>query len=298
MAELTADLAPKVVEACAANAEGLAAAFGRALDGEYVVKAGDPRPRGEIADEALAGGGLLLTVAAGSAGLLAALPTSSGLIPGGAKAPDAEGEAKLTTLAEEMGSLLLPEGLSTAGHQAAWSDDLLAAVERSAPADDAIGLTIEVARGETLGQLTLLWPVSRPEAALTDGGEAATGQGAAVDPVGTTTPGGPAAPFGKLISDLRDLPPNSLNALRVEVPVSVCLAGRKMAVEEVIGLGPGSIISFEKRCDDPVEVCVGDRPIAEGSPVKVGDLFGVKLQGMILPSERFRPLLPAERSHD
>ena len=46
-------------------------------------------------------------------------------------------------------------------------------------------------------------------------------------------------------------------------------------------LGPGSIIKFEKTCDEPLDLCVGGRPIAQGEVVKVGDKFGVKISGLV-----------------
>jgi flagellar motor switch/type III secretory pathway protein FliN len=48
-----------------------------------------------------------------------------------------------------------------------------------------------------------------------------------------------------------------------------------------VELGPGSIIKFEKTCDEPLEVAVGDRTIAHGEVVKVGDKFGVRIAALV-----------------
>jgi flagellar motor switch protein FliN/FliY len=69
--------------------------------------------------------------------------------------------------------------------------------------------------------------------------------------------------------------------LQIQVPVQVTLASQRKSIQEIIELGPGSIIKFDKTCDDPLELCVGDRPIAVGEVVKVGDKFGLKISGLV-----------------
>ncbi len=74
------------------------------------------------------------------------------------------------------------------------------------------------------------------------------------------------------------------------MPITVCLASKKQAVSEIVALGPGSIIMFDKACDAPLELTVAEHPIATGEAVKVGEKFGLKITQMILPEERFRPV--------
>jgi flagellar motor switch/type III secretory pathway protein FliN len=80
--------------------------------------------------------------------------------------------------------------------------------------------------------------------------------------------------------------------LKIETPIVVALASTRMSVSKILELGPGSIIQFEKSCDEPLVLEVGGQPIAEGETVKVGEKFGLRLTAMILPSERFMPLSP------
>jgi flagellar motor switch protein FliN len=65
--------------------------------------------------------------------------------------------------------------------------------------------------------------------------------------------------------------------LRIEVPVTVTLAAQRKPIQEILELGPGSIVKFEKTCDEPLELAVGDRVIATGEVVKVGDKFGLRV---------------------
>lgn len=78
--------------------------------------------------------------------------------------------------------------------------------------------------------------------------------------------------------------------LCVEVPVVVTLARTSMAVENVLKLVPGVMIQFDKACDSPLTVEVGDQCIAEGEVVKVGDKFGLRVSSILPPGERFIPL--------
>lgn len=75
--------------------------------------------------------------------------------------------------------------------------------------------------------------------------------------------------------------------LCVEVPVVVTLARTSMPVEKILRLVPGVMIQFDKNCDTPLEVEVGDQKIAEGEVVKVGDKFGLRVSNVLPPDERF-----------
>jgi flagellar motor switch protein FliN/FliY len=61
----------------------------------------------------------------------------------------------------------------------------------------------------------------------------------------------------------------------------VTLASQRKSVQEILELGPGSIVKFEKTCEEPLELSVGGRTIAEGEVVKVGDKFGVRISGLV-----------------
>lgn len=65
--------------------------------------------------------------------------------------------------------------------------------------------------------------------------------------------------------------------LRMEVPVIVKLADRKLTLQEVMRLGPGAIIEFFKASDQPLELLVNNKTIAIGDAVKIGENFGLKI---------------------
>ncbi len=82
----------------------------------------------------------------------------------------------------------------------------------------------------------------------------------------------------------------SRSLLKVQVPVTVTLAAKKQSIGKIIELVPGSIIAFDKSCDEMLELEVSGHPIAEGECVKVGDKFGLRVTSLILPDEQLQSL--------
>ena len=73
-----------------------------------------------------------------------------------------------------------------------------------------------------------------------------------------------------MASDLQTL-------LRLEVPVIVKLADRKLLLSEVMRLGVGAIIEFVKSSSEPLELLINNKTIAVGETVKVGENFGLRI---------------------
>jgi flagellar motor switch protein FliN/FliY len=98
------------------------------------------------------------------------------------------------------------------------------------------------------------------------------------------------------IDDFSQLPGYARSLLRIDVPVSVRLASKKESVQEIIELAPGSIIKFDKACDQPLHLYVGDQEVAAGEAVKIGDCFGFRLSQLLMPKEHFHPVLRPKAS--
>ena len=89
----------------------------------------------------------------------------------------------------------------------------------------------------------------------------------------------PASDESNVPATVGDLHPSyAQNLLNIEVPVSVTLAMKKQPLAQIVELAPGSIIQFEKSCEEMLELCVGDHCIARGLAVKVGEKFGLRSQ--------------------
>jgi flagellar motor switch protein FliN/FliY len=89
------------------------------------------------------------------------------------------------------------------------------------------------------------------------------------------------APVTAIDAELGQLPTYARGLLHISVPVHVTLASQRKSVQEIIELGPGSIVKFDKTCDEPLELFVGNRPFARGEVVKVGDKFGLRIRGLV-----------------
>jgi flagellar motor switch protein FliN len=88
------------------------------------------------------------------------------------------------------------------------------------------------------------------------------------------------------------LPTYAQNLLYVRVPVSVTLAQKKQSIKQITELAPGSLIQFDKSCEEALDLCVGDHRIAQGLAVKVGEKFGLRVNELTPPVERLRSLRP------
>jgi flagellar motor switch protein FliN len=118
--------------------------------------------------------------------------------------------------------------------------------------------------------------------AATEQPAAATGQAvAAPEAAAAMATPAPAPAVSAIEAELSRLPIYARGLLRIRVPVQVMLASQRKSIQEITELGPGSIVKFDKTCDQPLELRVGDRTIAQGEVVKVGDKFGLKISTLV-----------------
>ena len=290
MADLNPEIAALVVEACKANAAEAAGALGRALGGTFTLEVGEA---GSFDAGAAPAGfdspGLMLLFRVGDVGMAVALPAASGLVPDWCAAPDATGESKLATLAQELSMLLVPDSIEVGEFKARRIDDLAAAIDRAKVGAEAAQVVIELNAGEKSGQLSLIWPLESPTELLP-----AVEEAPSAVPIKPAKPQSAAAAAKGLKAPaargLESLPKYSQSLLKIQVPVSVQLASKKELVQEVITLAPGSIIKFEKGCEELLQMIVGEHTIAEGEAVKIGDKFGFRVTSMLMPREHFVPV--------
>ena len=78
--------------------------------------------------------------------------------------------------------------------------------------------------------------------------------------------------------------------LDVPLEVTVEIGRTRLALRELLQLGPGAVVELSKAAGDHVDVLVNGRPIARGHAVTVNDKFGVRLTDIISPSERIAGL--------
>jgi len=293
MAELGRDIVAEVCETCKACAAEAAEAFARALGAEVQLSVGEA---GSIDTGALpeqfSGPGLAIVLTVGKTGALVLLPESSGLLPDWYGNPDSTGKSKLATLAQELGLVLLPEDYVPDAFRALKVDRLDKALDQAGVSDGAAMLPLEISRVgvETAGAAYLIWPAANPAAVSGPAAKTAKAPDAPTrrppEPKKAAPPRGTRPPA----STVEDLPLYSRSLLRIQLPVVVTLARKREPVSRIVKMGPGSIIQFEKSCEETLDMEIGGLSVATGEAVKVGDKFGLRISSMILPEERFTPV--------
>lgn len=74
--------------------------------------------------------------------------------------------------------------------------------------------------------------------------------------------------------------------MALEVPLVVVLGECKIMINDIIEWIPGSIIELGKEADEDLEVRANNRPIGEGSAVKIGENFGIQFNFIGDPKDR------------
>ena len=299
MPEFTPEIVSDVVQACGAAADEAAEAFGRALDlVEAKLSVGEPaNVETQSLPEGFDGPGLVVVLTVEDSAALLLIPQKDGIVPEWCEAPDPTGQSKLQTLAQELGMTLLPEQFMPTDFAAGWAKTLAGAIARGGVVDGAAMVPLELAGQEKSGTAMLIWPVTKPAAVLGGAAKPAAETPAketeAPQPKPQARLGAAACPRQGGVSagvQFGDLPNYSRSLLKIEVPVVVTLAEKRQPLGKIIELGPGSIIHFEKSCEEMLQLDIGGRRVAMGEAIKVGDKFGLRITSMVLPEERFTPV--------
>ena len=98
-----------------------------------------------------------------------------------------------------------------------------------------------------------------------------------------TASAAPAAPEFGQIDDAADVvDPAALSVLYdLALPVTIELGRSRMAVQDLLKLGRGSVIQLDRLAGEPIDVFIGDRRFAEGEVVVVGEHFAVRITRII-----------------
>lgn len=70
--------------------------------------------------------------------------------------------------------------------------------------------------------------------------------------------------------------------LSIKTPVNVTLARKKVPLDRIVDLVPGSMLTFDAHCDEPLTLEAGGKPIATGETVKIGDKFGLRIREILV----------------
>ncbi|MDR1270223.1 MAG: FliM/FliN family flagellar motor switch protein [Planctomycetaceae bacterium] len=310
MADLNSSAVNSFIEAVKNGASEAASAFARTFDTAITIQPGNGSEfQSDVLSSKITGKGLALLLMFGGQGIAILIPDSTGLIPAWCDHPDATGKSKLSTFAQEWGMNLVPEDFFPEDFQAAVIRDLMQGVEQAQPAWESASLELLIGKpdGNSV-PVYMVWPLTKPDQLLLE--KPKTNETILPEPptfnsgnpnlIGNGVPefdpfAGPVfetPAFGNLQGKHRsvdDLPGFSRSVLKIKIPVAAVLARAQKSIKTILELGVGSVIQFDKSCDDFLEVEVGQSvTIATAEAIKVGDKFGFRIHSIMLPEERFR----------
>jgi flagellar motor switch/type III secretory pathway protein FliN len=221
-------------------------------------------------------------------------------VPSWCAAPDATGKSKLATLAQELGMNLLPETFMPEDFKTARVESLSEALVRSEISGQAQAILLNLSSPEgKQGIARLIWPLAKPLEMFNSAAKVKPESKPVTVQQFSLPMEEPAQPQPRTVQ-FKTLPPRTLpsyskSLLKIKVPVIVTLAEKKQPLSQIVEMGPGMIIQFEKSCEEMLELEIGERKVAAGEAIKVGDKFGLRITSIILPEERFDPVKPKKR---
>jgi flagellar motor switch protein FliN/FliY len=78
--------------------------------------------------------------------------------------------------------------------------------------------------------------------------------------------------------------------LDLPLDVTVELGRTRMSIQELLTLGPGSVVELDKVAGEPLDILINDRLVARGEAVVVNDKFGIRITDIVSPMERLTRL--------
>jgi len=76
----------------------------------------------------------------------------------------------------------------------------------------------------------------------------------------------------------------------VKLPIRVRIGSKKMLLKDVLSMDIGSVIELDQLANDPLEILVGDKAIAQGEVVIIDGNFGVQISEIGSKRERLETL--------
>lgn len=85
-------------------------------------------------------------------------------------------------------------------------------------------------------------------------------------------------------------PQNMDFLLDIPLEISVELGKAKISIGDLLKLGQGSVVELNKLTNQPLEIFVNKKLMAQGEVVVVNEKFGIRLTNIISPGERVKEL--------
>ncbi|QDT40088.1 Flagellar motor switch protein FliN [Gimesia alba] len=227
-------------------------------------------------DEAFQGPGLVALFRIGEEAMVGLIPANIPL-PDWYTAPGDSQSSRLQTLSLEWSMNLIPMDLGDVDEfKTYYADSLLTEVSQGAPSDWAALLRINLfqAEDESDGQspsavIPVIWPLTKPP--VTDSPEPEPDPA----PQPSASSGNSPQSMPSMGTNSDSNPLNRINKLPVQAIVK--LATKKIEMKQLLSICPGSLITFDKPCEDPLDMYINNQVYCQGEAVKIGENFGLKI---------------------
>ena len=157
-------------------------------------------------------------------------------------------------------------------------DEASAEAPDGAPAEVGGEVAEEAQAHEVAASADEIPAAGEPAEATADGEDV----GVPAAPFGEAESPATSVDFGELMETLPGSDPQALSVLfDLSLPVAIELGRTRMAVQDLLSLGRGSVVQLDRLAGEPVDVFVGDRRFAEGEVVVLGEQFGVRITRII-----------------
>jgi flagellar motor switch protein FliN len=108
--------------------------------------------------------------------------------------------------------------------------------------------------------------------------------------VGTDSPKFPEMDYSSDGTIYSPLDPKLELLYDLQLPVSIELGRTNMLIRDILRLGRGSVIEFDKLVSEPVDVLINGKKVAEGEVVVIDKHFGIRITTLVDPSDRLRTI--------
>lgn len=264
------DLPQRVKENRATLAETLSQALGRPI--EFNVESAIPWSTVTTTSDLWQTPGLIATMAVGDIAIAIAIPQTFPL-PDWYQSPNKSQQSCLETLPMEWSFGLLPEDTVADAYEAWPVADLQSHLNSRLIDADTHALPLYATEGA--GQLLLVFPISRKVA-----------PGERDEPLAA-----PAGPSFQSASSSASSASRLDRIRKLPTQVSVRLAEKRISVGQLLAITPGSLITFEKSCEDLLDLYVNNQRYCQGEAVKTGENFGIKITSLQLEPIRTSKLI-------
>ncbi|HEY0163135.1 MAG TPA: FliM/FliN family flagellar motor switch protein [Edaphobacter sp.] len=76
----------------------------------------------------------------------------------------------------------------------------------------------------------------------------------------------------------------------IELDATLRFGSREMSLNEVLELGPGTVVELDRHVTEPVDLVVGDRIVARGEVVVVSGNFALRVTEVAAPQLRLESI--------